>query len=238
MHALACGYAGDKTRERLEEALNACLPLCALIARRFSGRGVEYDDLYQTACMACVNALNGFAPERGLKFTTYVTPTITGAVRNCVRDQASVLRTPRALRARATAVQKAREAYCLSHHEEPSPKALAQALGWDVPAVLDALAAREASMVRSLDEPDGEGLALEEQLAFLEPGFEKMEQREELKAALLNLTEAEKELVRLRFSLRLSQRETARRMNRTQMQISRMERRLLSALRKEMTPEA
>ena len=79
MHALACRYAEEATRENLEEALNAALPLCALIARRFSSRGGEYDDLYQAACLACVRALRGFDPEKGFKFTTYVTPVITGA---------------------------------------------------------------------------------------------------------------------------------------------------------------
>ena len=239
MHALACAYAGEKTQARLEAALHACLPLCALIARRFSGRGAEYDDLFQTASMACVNALNGFDPEKGFRFTTYVTPTVTGAVRNYLRDQAGALRTPRALRQKLAALQKAREAYVAVHHDEPSPRALAQALGWDVSAVLGALAAREAGNVRSLSSPETDGEApLEERLAAWETGFERLEQREDLKAALSGLTEAEKELLRLRFSLRLNQRETARRMGRTQMQISRMERRLLSALRKEMDPEA
>lgn len=237
MHALACQYAVSKTGEDLDAALSACLPLCALIARRFSGRGVEYDDLYQTACLACVNALKAFEPERNLKFTTFVTPSVTGAVRNCLRDQASLLRTPRVLRRQALALQKARAEYCEKNHEEPSVRALSQVLGWEGAQVLSVLAVQRASQVASLDQTDEEGLSLGERIPALEKGYEQLEQRQALAAALAILTEMERKLLHLRYSLHLSQRETAQRLGRTQMQISRMERRVLLSLRKEMTEE-
>ncbi len=236
MHALACEYAAGKTPAALDAALDACFPLCALIARRFTGRGAEYDDLYQTACLACVKVLNGFDPGRGLKFTTYATPVLTGTVRNFLRDQTSLLRTPRAVREQIAALQQARDRHLAARHEEPSPRALAQALGWDLAKVLAILAAREVTRVVSLDDSDEDGLTLSEKLAVPETGYDYLEQHETLAAALSGLSEAERELLRLRFSLRLSQRETAARMGRTQMQISRMERRLLAALRKEMNP--
>lgn len=237
MHALACLYAREKTEERLEEALDAALPLCGLIARRFSFRGGEYDDLYQTACLACVQALRGFEPEKGFQFTTYATPTITGAVRNHLRDKESLLRTPRALRERAARMAQARETYYAQHHEEPAPRQLAEALGWTVEMVLSALAANRADNLLSLDQQDGDGLALADRLSAPEGDFDRTEQREDLRRAMENMNETEQELLRLRFTLRLSQRDVAQRMNRTQMQISRMERRVLAALRKEMDPE-
>ena len=237
MHALACLYAREKTEERLEEALNASLPLCALIARRFSHRGGEYDDLYQTACLACVQALRSFDPEKGYRFTTYVTPTVTGAVRNHLRDRESLLRTPRALRERYARMERARDAYCAQHREEPTPRQLAQALGWSLEQVLSALAARTATDVVSLDREDDDGFSLADRLSAPEGDFDRTEQREDLRRAMAALNDTEREMLRLRFSLGLSQRDAARRMNRTQMQISRMERRVLAALRKEMTPE-
>ncbi len=237
MHALACLYARDKTQARLEEALDAALPLCALIARRFSARGGEYDDLYQTACLACVQALRAFEPEKGYRFTTYVTPTVTGAVRNHLRDRESLLRTPRALKENAARLARAREAYYAAHHEEPSLRQLAQALGWTLAQALSALAAQNANNVVSLDLKDEDGFSLADRLPALEAGFELAEQREDLRRAMEGLTDTERELLRLRFSLRLNQRDAAKRLNRTQMQVSRMERRILAALRKEMDPE-
>lgn len=238
MHALACRFALERTADSLDDALEACLPLCALIARRFSGRGAEYDDLFQAACLACVNALKGFEPERGLKFTTFVTSTVTGAVRNHLRDQTGILRTPRGLRHQAAILQKARVEHWEKHHEEPSVRSLAQALHWDAAQVLSVLAVQAAGNVMSLEQTDENGLSLGEMIPVWEAGFEETEQREALDRAMAALTETERELLRLRFTLRLSQRETAARMGRTQMQISRMERRALSALRKEMSMEA
>lgn len=237
MHDLACRYALNPMEENLNLALKACLPLCALIAGRFLNRGAEYEDLYQVACLSCVSAIKGFDPERGLKFTTYVTPTVTGAVRNYLRDQAPLLRAPRALRQQAMDVEKARDAYLNRYHAEPSARQLAEILGWEIGRVLAAWNYLASTRVSSLEETDENGLTLAERLPFLEAGFEQMEQREDVARALAALTEEQKLLLRLRFTQRLSQRDAAARMNKTQMQISRMERRVLAALRKELTEQ-
>ena len=68
LQALAEGYARAPSPEGLDAAAQAALPLCAQVARRFIGRGAEYDDLYQAACLACVRALRVYQPERGVPF--------------------------------------------------------------------------------------------------------------------------------------------------------------------------
>lgn len=235
MHALACQYAAEGGEEALHAALSAALPLCALIARRFTGRGVEYEDLYQVASMACVGALRKFEPERGLKFTTFVTPTVTGAVRNYLRDKAELMRTPRGVREEGARLAAARETFLREKRREPSPRELAEQLGWELGRVLNALAAQASRQVASLEQTDEDGLSLAERAPFWEAGFEKTELRADLQKALAALTETEKALLRLRFSRQLSQRDAARALGFSQMQVSRMERRLLAALRKEMT---
>lgn len=234
MHETACRFAAQQTQEALDAALAAALPLCAMIARRFSGRGVDYEDLYQVASMACVAALRGFDPGRGFQFTTFVTPSVTGAVRNYLRDKGALLRTPRTLREDGTRLAAARNAFLQQHRQEPSARELAQALDWELSRVLSVLAAQAGSQVASLDQEDEDGLRLGEKLASPERGFEKSEQRQDLKRALLTLSASERELLLCRFRDGLSQRQAAQRLNMTQMQVSRMERRALAALRKEM----
>ena len=102
--------------------------------------------------------------------------------------------------------------------------------------MLSALTVQRAFHPVSLDDGSEDGIGLQEKLPFQEPGFERFEQRADLQAALAGLTETERTLLSLRFEQKLSQRDTAERMNKTQMQISRMERRILAALRKEMEP--
>lgn len=234
MHETACRFAAQQTQEALDAALVAALPLCAMIARRFSGRGVDYEDLYQVASMACVAALRGFDPGRGFQFTTFVTPSVTGAVRNYLRDKGALLRTPRTLREDGARLADARNAFLQQHRQEPSARELAQALDWELGRVLSVLAAQAGSQVASLDQEDEDGLRLGEKLASPERGFEKSEQRQDLKRALLTLSASERELLLCRFRDGLSQRQAAQRLNMTQMQVSRMERRALAALRKEM----
>ena len=237
MHALACRYARARTEEALNLAFEEAMPLCAVVARRFSGRGIEYEDLYQVACLACVNALRSFDPERGLKFTTFVTPTVVGSVRNYIRDKGNLLYAARSVREDGARLNAAREGFLRSHHEEPSPRELAEGLGWDLKRVMRALAARAAGIVSSLDQQDGDGLTLGERLPNVESGFERVENREDLKRAMEQLTGKERRLLTLRFEERLSQREAACRMGMTQMQVSRMERRILAALQAEMEGE-
>lgn len=237
MHALACEYAASRDEEALRRALEASLPLCAMIARRFHGRGAEYDDLYQVACMACVSALRTFDASRGLKFTTFVTPTITGTVRNYLRDRAGVVRAPRTLAEQAAQLQRAREAFVAQHRREPTPRELSTALGWEMERVMEAVALRDRARVASIDQPDEEGMTLGDRLPFQEAGFENAERRADLERALAKLSTQEQSLLALRFTQRLSQREAAQRLQMSQMQVSRMERRALAALRREMEPE-
>ena len=128
----------------------------------------------------------------------------------------------------------AREKFLNENHREPSPRELAEALDWEISRVLQVLSAQEASQVSSIDQTDDEGLSIGDRIPFLEKGFEQAEMRQDLLNALATLSDDEKKLLILRFQQQLSQREAAREMGLTQMQVSRMERRVLLALRKEM----
>lgn len=234
MHATACAYFRAPSEETLNAALEEALPLCALIARRFSGRGVEYEDLYQVAAMACVSALKKFDETKGLKFTTFVTPTITGTLRNYLRDKAGMLHTPRGVKEQSAQLSAAREKFLHEHHREASPRELAEMLHWEVSQVLMVLSAQEAGTVSSLDQQDEDGLTTGERIPFIEQGFEKAERRQDLLKALSVLSDTEKQMIFLRYQKRMSQREAAAEMGMSQMQVSRMEKRILTLLRKEM----
>lgn len=213
----------------------AALPLCYAIAARFSGRGVEIDDLRQVAAMALVSALKGFDPKRGLRFTTYVTPTITGTLRNYIRDRAQLVRTPRGLREQGIELDRMAEKLTQQLHREPTVTELAESLRWGIERVLDVQAMREKSQVASFDAPDEKGLMLFDKLGGEENGYEAFESREDLRSALKVLSDLEKKLLIYRFRDRLSQQMTAQKMGMTQMQVSRMERRVLQLLKQEMT---
>ena len=234
IHDKACLYALHPSDESMEAAIESVTPLCELIARRFSGRGVEYEDLRQVALMAAVAALKNFDANRGLKFTTFVTPTITGKVRNYLRDKGELVRTPRGLKEDMTKLLAARDKWVSMHRREPSVQEMADALEWTQEKVLDVLSALESSKMSSLSATDEEGLTLESRLSVNEDGYEQMEIREDLKNAMKKLSAEEKQLLLLRYQQGLSQREAARQLNLSQMQVSRAERRILLLLKTEM----
>lgn len=235
IHETAYAYAMDPTEEKLEAATLAALPLCSAIAARFSGRGVEFEDLKQVAAVALVNALKGFDPARGLRFTTYVTPTITGTIRNYIRDKAQLVRTPRGLKESAVQLDRTSEKLTQQLHREPLVGELAEALGWDIEKVLDVQTMREKSQIASFDAPDDNGLMLFDKMGGEEAGYETFEANEDLGKAMHILTDVERRMLVYRFRDRLSQQATAQKMGMTQMQVSRMERRVLAQLRQEMT---
>ncbi|NLM85481.1 MAG: sigma-70 family RNA polymerase sigma factor [Clostridiales bacterium] len=231
IHNAAMRYALEQTKEAMDDAVAVALPLCNAIAARFTGRGIELEDLRQVAAMALVNALKGFDPGRGLRFTTYVTPTITGTVRNYIRDRAQLVRTPRGLREQGMQMDRVVEQITQKIHREPTIPELAEHLGWTVEQVISVHASREKSQVSSLDAQDENGMMVFDHLGISEKGFEDFEMREDLRKALMTLTSEERTLIKLRFQEQLSQQASAKRMNLTQMQVSRMERRVLRLLK-------
>ncbi|MGI6634282.1 MAG: sigma-70 family RNA polymerase sigma factor [Christensenellales bacterium] len=234
IHQTAMEYALDKSQETLDKAITAALPLSYAIAARFSGRGIETEDLRQVAAMALVSALNNFDPERGLRFTTYVTPTITGTVRNHIRDRAQILRTPRGLREQGMQLDRAYDALSQDLHREPTVMELADKLGWDSDRVLSVQSMRDKAQVASLDAPDDAGLMLQDKIKDGSDAYDAFESREDLRRALHTLSATERRVLVLRFQGQLSQQETAKRLGMTQMQVSRMERRVLKTMRQKM----
>ncbi len=230
MQTLALRYAKERTESALAAALEAALPLCRAIVARFSGRGVEQDDLYQVASLACVSALRAFEPERGLMFTTYATPTITGTVRNYLRDKAQGMRTPRGVREQLAVLDKTSERLSQTLGREPSVREVAQEMNMDVARALDLLASRERARLTPIDD---EAM----QVGFHEKGYAAFEAREDVRGAMTRLTEQERRLLALRYDRQLSQREIARMLDMSQMQVSRMERRTLDKLRQDLEGE-
>lgn len=215
------------------------MPLCRHIARRFVGQGVEAEDLEQVAAMALLKAIERFEPERGLKFTTYATPTITGEVRNYIRDKGATVRISRESRSRLYRMQRVQERLTQELQREPSMRELAAAMDMSPDELLTLLDQRDGAEVLSLNgsaAADEEAQLLEEKLGAVDQGYEQVEQKAWLDWVMSQVTPQEKRLLELRYMERLGQRETARHLGVSQMQVSRMERRILARLRELSEP--
>ena len=224
-------YARSRDHAVMARLVEENLPLSQAVARKFQGRGVEKDDLEQVAAMALMQAIERFDPERGLQFSTFALPTIAGSVRNYLRDRGSTIRLTRSLREQLTKLR-------CKLQREPSMRELAEAMELPPEELLTLLDARRAAQTVSLDaetSDDAEAPRLETFLGRLDEGYEQVEQAQWLNWVYGQVTPTEKLLLQKRFEERLGQRETARALGVSQMQVSRMERRLLTRLREKMT---
>ena len=221
---------GDKQlRNQLAEKY---LYIAAILAKKFVGRGVEYDDLYQVASLALLKGIDRFDERKGLKFSTYITPTITGEIKNYFRDRSRLIHLPRKISELRASAHAAAEELTRELGKKPTAKEIADRLGVSEE---DVLLSAEAGGVVSLDKPaeDGE-MNFYDVIPDSEDVFEKIDTHDAVSSALADLTETEKKLVACRFGEELSQAETARRMGVSQMYVSRMERKILEKLREKL----
>ena len=226
-------YAASRDPALRDELFEHYLPLARAVARKFSGRGVETEDLEQVAGMALLKALGRFDPSRGFRFVTYAVPTITGDVRNYLRDKSGLMRMPRDMRQRLYQMTQEQERFEREHLRTPTAVELSERMGIAPEEFLALLALRTQNEAVSLDTPVGEegDTQLSDLLGSADDRFERMERSEWAQWLLSKVGDTERELLTLRYRDGLGQRETARRLGISQMQVSRLERRALSRLR-------
>jgi len=208
------------------------LYIAEILAKKFVGRGVEYDDLKQVASYALLRGIERFDPTLGMQFTTYITPTITGEIKNYFRDKSRMVKLPRRLSELNGRIRAFSTEYEAEKGAKPNVKTIAESLGVSEEDVVEAM---EVSGTVSLDGmatgEDGEDVSLYSVVADKEDAYEAFETKEMLRAAMKDFSSAEKMLIKYRYVDELSQNETARRMGVSQMYVSRMERKLLERLR-------
>ncbi len=209
------------------------LYIAEILAKRFVHRGVAYEDLLQEASMYLLEAIESFDETRGLQFSTYATPTVTGKLKNYFRDHARLMKVPRRLSELNLEVRRFAEEYLSKHGKTPSVREIATALSYDEEEIVKAL---EVGSTVSIDAQVGDekGRTLGELLPAEEDAFAEFELKETLAAAMSDFTELERALVNCRFAEELSQMETAERLNVSQMTVSRMERKILAKLKERL----
>ena len=209
------------------------LYIADILAKKFVGRGVEYDDLKQVASYALLRGVDRFDPDLGMQFTTFITPTITGEIKNYFRDKSRLIKVPRRLGELNVAVKKYSTEYEAKEGRKPSVKVIAEALNVTEEEVVRAMEIGGAlsldSMAASAD--GDEDRSLYALVSDDEAGYENFETKEALRVAMRDFSLEEKALVKYRYVDALSQSETAKRLGKSQMYVSRLERKILEKLK-------
>ncbi|MDE7158916.1 MAG: sigma-70 family RNA polymerase sigma factor [Clostridiales bacterium] len=214
------------------EIVEKYLYIAAVLAKKFVGRGVDYDDLYQVASLALMKGVDRFDETKGLQFSTFITPTITGEIKNYFRDHSRIVHLPRKVSELRIAIRKTEEEFLNETGRKPTARELAAKMGI---AEEEIVRAAEAGSVVSLDKSaEDEEISLYDVLPAEDDTFEQFERKDAILSALKSLSDVERELIGFRFGKELSQTETAQRMGVSQMYVSRLERKILSKLKENL----
>ncbi len=215
--------AQDGDRDAEQRLLEDNLALVCAIVKRYLNRGVEADDLRQIGSIGLLKAIRRFDPGMNVCFSTYAVPLIAGEIKRFLRDD-GMIKFSRSAKQLAYAVSKALE-------EEPSLSVDALAERLSVSREEIAVAAASATGVSSLDEPIGDGTENRFDRIGTESEEEQSVKRMTLETAVKELDPREQVLLRLRYREEKTQAEVGRVLGVSQVQVSRMEKKILTALR-------
>jgi RNA polymerase sigma-B factor len=233
--ALFRRYREERRPRDLDLLVRRYRPLARKLALRYARGSEPIDDLEQIAALGLVKAIERFDPGRGFAFSSFAVPTILGEIKRSFRDTAWSARVPRALQERVAEIRRATDEFSAHAGRAPTVAELTARTGHAEEDVVEALQAAQALSPVSMDAPRGGGEDDEDSLVIdrlgdEDDGYERVEDRAAIEAALPALTDVQRRVLHLRFSEQLKQSEIAARLAISQMQVSRVLRAALERL--------
>ena len=225
--------AGDDSAK--ESMLLENTNLIKSIVRRYLNKGVEYDDLFQLASMGLLKAINGFDESYGVRFSTYAVPMISGEIKRFMRDDGSI-KVSRAIKAAAKEINAFVDEYSAEHGAQPTIKMISEKFDMPESEVVFTMGSSHmpVSIYARSDYKDEKSQFLLDKLP-VEDGQEDLLDKLDLKAAIGELGERDKKVIMLRYFRDMTQSEVASMMGISQVQVSRIENRIMENFRKKLT---
>lgn len=215
-----------KSKSQRDSFIESNLGLVHSICKRFCGRGIEYDDLYQAGCIGLIKATDAFDEERGLCFSTYAVPVIMGEVRRLFRDGGAV-KVSRSVKELALHVNREKQILEQKLNREPTVSEIAEALNVSCEDVTEAVCASQPTVSLTYEGEDG---IKESDLPCISTEDE-ISDRLVLDEAFSKLDDLEKQIMVCRYYKYMTQSKTAKKLNMTQVQVSRAEKKILLKLK-------
>jgi RNA polymerase sporulation-specific sigma factor len=229
-HILSCQQGNKQSRDLL---VHANVRLVWSIVQRFLNRGYEIEDLFQIGCIGLMKAIDKFDLSYDVKFSTYAVPMIIGEIQRFIRDDGSI-KVSRSIKELANRMRRRNEEWCQEHGVPPSIQQLAVELNVSAEDLIQAQEAVRSphSIHETVYENDGDPIEMVDQIANTDD--EKWFEKFVLSEAVKQLTEREQLIVYLRYYRDQTQAQVAERLGISQVQVSRLEKRILLVLKEKM----
>ena len=230
---LQSAKAGDKTAR--ETLVKENIGLVWSIVRRFGQRGYEFDDLVQIGTIGLMKAIDYFDLSYGVKFSTYACPMISGEIRRFLRDD-SMIKVSRTIKDQQAKLRKAQEMYFITHGKEATPAKLSELTGIPLEEVIIALdvSVEIDSLQKVVYQGEHNEICLMDRIEDPKDESEQVVNQMLLRELIAKLPEMEKNIIILRYYCNQTQSQIAKRLGISQVQVSRIEKRILNGMKKEV----
>lgn len=233
-------YRQHPSTELRNKIVEENLYIVDILIRKYLGKGVDYDDLYQVGAIALVNAVERFDPSRGYEFRSFATPTILGEIKKYFRDKEWSLKVPRRMKEIAGKVQETKDKLTSELGRVPGVDEVAVATGFTPEQIMQAMESAKAYGTYSLEgaglgnDEEDTGSMLEKYIGFEDTGYERIELGQIINSVLSNFSDTYRYIFKQRFIENKSQAEIAQKLGVSQMTISRSEKAIVESFKREL----
>ena len=233
-------YRQHPSTELRNKIVEENLYIVDILIRKYLGKGVDYDDLYQVGAIALVNAVERFDPSRGYEFRSFATPTILGEIKKYFRDKEWSLKVPRRMKEIAGKVQETKDKLTSELGRVPGVDEVAAATGFTPEQIMQAMESAKAYGTYSLEgaglgnDEEDTGSMLEKYIGFEDTGYERIELGQIINSVLSNFSDTYRYIFKQRFIENKSQAEIAQKLGVSQMTISRSEKAIVESFNREL----
>ncbi|NMB07045.1 MAG: SigB/SigF/SigG family RNA polymerase sigma factor [Tissierellia bacterium] len=232
-------YKETKDMEIRNELINRYLYIGEILSKKYVNRGIEYEDIYQVASLGLIYAIERYDIDKGFEFSSFATPTIIGEIKKHFRDKGWSIRVPRRIQELSKKINITKNTLQQTLQRTPKIKDIAEYLNCTEEEIMEAMEASQVYTPRSLDltyDNDGEDkdIKMGDLIGVLDKNFDTIENRDFIKRAMEKLNEVEKKVLVDRFFDTKTQIQVATELGVSQMTISRMEKKVIEKMKKEL----
>lgn len=232
-------FAETRDKETRDILIEEHLYIAEILAKKYTGRGIEYDDIFQVASMGLIFAVDRFDPSKGFEFSSFATPTIIGEIKKHFRDKGWTIRVPRRIQELSKKINNAKVSLAQKYQRTPTINEIGEYLGISSEEVLEVMEASKVYSPQSLDltyegKGDDRDVNLSDLIGQDEEYFSKIEVTDFIERAMETLNDVERTILIERYYHKRTQVSIADYLGISQMTVSRIEKKILEKMKKEV----
>lgn len=231
-------YKKTKDKKIRDRLIEENLYIAEILAKKYTNKGIDYDDIFQVASIGLIYAVERFDPDRGFQFSSFATPTIIGEIKRHFRDKGWTIRVPRRIQELSKRINNAKVELAQILQKSPTVADIASHLEVSQEEVLEAMEASKVYSPQSLDLTYDGGedsdISLSDLIGQEEEYYTKIDNNDFLEKAMATLSETEKKILIDRYFNKRTQSSIAKELNISQMTVSRLEKKILEKMKNEI----